>query len=78
MHPGLLKEIVQLCRRRLAAGDHPTESVADAEVLENAIVQLADQLAIRNKLLARYRDETPIGHQPHMLAGEVDIALERT
>lgn len=41
MHPELLKEIVELCKRRQAQGDHPTESIADAEVLENAIVQLA-------------------------------------
>lgn len=41
MHPGLLKEIVELCKRRQAAGDLPTEPIADAEVLENAIVQLA-------------------------------------
>lgn len=28
-------------------------------------------------LLARYRDETPLGHQPHMIAYEVDKALGR-
>ena len=28
-------------------------------------------------LLARYRDETPIGHQPHMIAHLVDEALGR-
>ena len=28
-------------------------------------------------LLARYRDETPLGHQPHMIAAEVDAALGR-
>ena len=26
-------------------------------------------------LLARYRNETPLGHQPHMIAHEVDAAL---
>lgn len=26
-------------------------------------------------LLRRYRDETPLGHQPHMIAAEVDAAL---
>lgn len=28
-------------------------------------------------LLARYREETPLGHQPHMIAHEVDKALGR-
>ena len=28
-------------------------------------------------LLARYRDETPLGHQPHMIAHQVDVALAR-
>ena len=28
-------------------------------------------------LLARYRDETPLGHQPHMIAHEADAALGR-
>lgn len=28
-------------------------------------------------LLKRYRNETPLGHQPHMIAGQVDEALAR-
>jgi hypothetical protein len=28
-------------------------------------------------LVARYRDETPLGHQPHMIAHEADSALGR-
>ncbi len=28
-------------------------------------------------LLARYRDETPLGHQPHMIAHQTDEALGR-
>ena len=27
-------------------------------------------------LLTRYRNETPLGHQPHMIAHEVDAALK--
>lgn len=27
------------------------------------------------RLLKRYREETPLGHQPHMIAGEVDAAI---
>lgn len=29
------------------------------------------------RLLRRYRAETPLGHQPHMIAHEVDAALSR-
>lgn len=46
---------------------------------------LADQLeyaqAVIEKqraLLRRYRNEVPLGHQPHMLAHEVDEALRLT
>lgn len=28
-------------------------------------------------LLVRYRDETPLGHQPHMITSEVDKILGR-
>lgn len=28
-------------------------------------------------LLTRYRNETPLGHQPHMIAHEVDEALAK-
>lgn len=28
-------------------------------------------------LLRRYRKETPLGHQPHMIAGEAEAAYER-
>lgn len=38
-----------------------------------------DRLEAENKrlraLLRRYRTETPLGHQPHMIAHEVDEAL---
>lgn len=54
MHPELLKEIVSLCKRRQAQGDHPTEPITDAEVLENAIVQLsAIESAATEPLLQR-------------------------
>ena len=35
------------------------------------------EIALLKGLLARYRDETPIGHQPHMIAKQVDDALGR-
>ena len=28
-------------------------------------------------LLKRYRDETPIGHQPHMIAHEADVLIDK-
>lgn len=42
-----------------------------AEELENRITEL-------ERLLARYRDETPLGNQPRMIAHEVDLLLGRT
>lgn len=33
------------------------------------------EIANLRRLLRRYRDETPLGHQPHMIAAEVDAAL---
>jgi hypothetical protein len=33
-----------------------------------------ENVALR-KLLKRYRTETPVGHQPHMIAHEVDRLL---
>lgn len=55
MHPGLLKEIVALCQRRQAQGDHPTQPIADAEVLENAIVQLAAERERIDALLREHQ-----------------------
>lgn len=37
----------------------------------------ADHIELLERLLARYRDETPLGHQPHMIAYEADAALGR-
>ena len=36
-----------------------------------------DALLSLRTLLQRYRDETPLGHQPHMIAHVVDTALGR-
>lgn len=44
-------------------------------VKENA--RLREQLAEVVHLLTRYRNETPLGHQPHMIAHVVDAALAR-
>jgi uncharacterized membrane protein YccC len=39
--------------------------------------RLEAEAAELRKLLARYRDETPLGHQPHMIAHQADEALGR-
>ncbi len=39
------------------------------------IAELERQRDVLAKLLCRYRNETPPGHQPHMIAHEVDAAL---
>ena len=62
MHPELLKEIVALCKRRKEQGDHPTEPIADAEVLENAIVQQAsnvDRLRASLQRITHFTSATP-------------------
>ncbi|WP_147127782.1 hypothetical protein [Shimia ponticola] len=43
----------------------------------SATRQAADEIELLRGLLARYRDQTPIGHQPHMIVSEVDQALGR-
>lgn len=40
------------------------------------IVRLRTDNAELRRLLARYRDETPLGHQPHMIAHQADEALK--
>lgn len=57
-------------------------AAADVRIIEAKIeVAEVERLRAENvelrRLLARYRDETPLGHQPHMIAGEVDSALAR-
>ena len=38
---------------------------------------VTSQLTEAVRLLRRYRTETPLGHQPHMIAGDVDAVLRR-
>jgi hypothetical protein len=37
----------------------------------------ADVIENLTRLLKRYREETPLGHQPHMIADEVDKTLHQ-
>jgi nitrate reductase cytochrome c-type subunit len=56
-------------------------AVADARVAEaqtdaTELARLRAENATLRALMARYRSETPLGHQPHMIAHDVDKALE--
>lgn len=55
-----------------------TEAEAYAAAREAAARQAErETVAELRRLLARYRDETPLGHQPHMIAHLADKALGR-
>lgn len=45
---------------------------------EAGVIQMRQDTSELRRLLARYRDETPLGHQPHMIAHEADAVLGRT
>jgi hypothetical protein len=47
----------------------PINAAARLKELETEVERL-------RALLTRYRNETPLGHQPHMIAHEVDAALK--
>ena len=47
------------------------------EVRADVITSAFAEIGRLRQLLARYRDETPLGHQPHMIAHEADAALGR-
>lgn len=45
--------------------------------MSDQIKELRQQLTEALTLLARYRDETPLGNQPHMISSKVDEVLGR-
>lgn len=54
------------------------ESVPESDMDETIMISLravSDHIAELERLLRRYRTETPLGHQPHMIAHEVDAIL---
>ena len=57
---------------------------AEANALEEVVRRLNDEyraeIEMLRELMIRYRTETPLplGHQPHMIAHEVDEALKET
>ena len=58
---------------RAAADVRVAEAKTDAEEL----ARLRTENGELRRLLARYRDETPLGNQPHMIAHQADEALGR-
>jgi hypothetical protein len=50
--------------------------VAEARTDAAELARLRAENATLRALMTRYRSETPLGHQPHMIAHEVDKALE--
>lgn len=52
----------------------PAECDRDADLV---LAAAAKRLREMHALLVRYRDETPLGHQPHMIAHLADAVLGR-
>lgn len=46
MHELMLKEVIKTCRQREREGDCPTVKAFSVEILEGAVIQLADRLKI--------------------------------
>lgn len=49
MHQALVREIVKTCRKRASEGDCPSVSATNGEMLEGAVIELADAI---NAILA--------------------------
>ncbi len=49
---------------------------ADVDSLKHHLRALQAEADRLRALLTRYRNETPLGHQPHMIAAEVDATLK--
>lgn len=67
----LEQRVAELERRERAIMDtleHPD--------IVKGYVELKEKYDKLRELLGRYRNEVPLGHQPHMIAHEVDTALE--
>ena len=48
-----------------------------SELAGSRVAQLTEVSHLK-RLLSRYRNEIPAGHQPHMICHEVDAALSNT
>lgn len=56
-------------------GDDLDREKAAHEYTQGILGSVLDENDTLRALLTRYRNETPLGHQPHMIAHEVDAAL---
>lgn len=64
--------------KRLRSGSRQFEGITLAGVLHDTrCLEAADEIERLRNLVRRYRDETPLGHQPHMIAHKADAALGR-
>ena len=71
---GLREQVEKLTKERDAAWSvNPSKS---EQVLLEKIAALAEQNEKLRTLVRMYRKETPLGSQPHMIAGEADEALQ--
>lgn len=61
---------------KLWQGDNET-LYCDGDEVQEAIAVLQARIEKLERLLLRYRNETPLGHQPHMIAHEVDEAMNK-
>ena len=50
----------------------------EIESLRQQLAECEKQIVMLRNLLSRYRNETPVGNQPHMICHEVDEALAAT
>lgn len=63
-------------RRKSDVGPYADHIIHSVRAYEDRITALEDENKRLLGLLLRYRNETPLGHQPHMIAQEVDEALK--
>ena len=56
---------------------HHKDCVFYPESFSEAYDRLKAENVKLKRFLKRYRNETPLGHQPHMIAAEVDEILEQ-
>lgn len=68
-------EIESLDRKLKAGWIRVCQTSIGDVVAENKA--LRTEIEAMRELLRRYRDEVPLGHQPHMIAHEVDAAIDR-
>ena len=68
-----ISELVQQCKKLRAERNAVRVKVEQPLLLR--IRELESDNAELRRLLTRYRNETPLGHQPHMIAHEADKVL---